>query len=719
MRTLSHTLTACLFLVLPAATLAPGLAGTPAAAEPDIEVLARGPVHEAFAQPVDFKQEPPPVIPNQPPPPLQEEVPAQKPEGENVQWLGGYWAWDADRNEFLWISGVWRDAPPGRRYVAGYWEHTPDGWRWVPGFWVPEGQSELPYVPPPPPPPSYGPSIPAPDDNSFYVPGVWLSRDNHHLWRPGHWMACQPGHVWIHAHYAWTPGGCVFVSGYWDRPLHRRGLLFAPVAIRRALLHQAGYAYRPHYAVRHAALLDALFVSPGSRHYYFGDYYGRGYANRGIRPWAAYGAANNDPLYSYYRWTNRNEPNWQAGLNRIYEDRVAGRAPLPPRTLAQQRVALNQSAGPKGARGGNPQQVVASLTQLRESNVRLSAVPASQLAEERARADRVREIATTRQRTEKAVASRPQDARGGSAPAVKALRLPAVGGAPKGKEQNLSGKGEPAPRIKPQPGVNKAPQPAVKGPSPGGPAVAPKAPAPAPKIDPPKTVTKKPGPPVAQPKPPAPAPKGPAVQPKAPRPQPKAPAAQPKPPAPAPKGPAAQPKAPIAQPKIKVDQPKAPAPAPKGPAAQPKAPRPQPKAPAAQPKAPAAQPKIQAAQPRPPAPTPKAPIAQPKAPTPQPKIQAAQPKPPAPKAIQVRPPAAQPKAPAATIQRPRPPVAQPKAPIAQPRAPAVQPRPSNPAPRIAPRPRPQAQSFRPPPSRPPARPSGGGRPGGGGGGKRR
>src|SRR5262245_24412570 len=135
-------LTVGLLLALSASTLAPGLADTPAppAPEPGIEVQARGPIHEAFAQPVDFQAEPSPLVPNQPPPPIPEEPPAQKPDGENVQWLGGYWSWDADRNEFLWISGVWRNAPPGRRYVEGYWENTPDGWRWVPGFWAPEGQ---------------------------------------------------------------------------------------------------------------------------------------------------------------------------------------------------------------------------------------------------------------------------------------------------------------------------------------------------------------------------------------------------------------------------------------------------------------------------------------------------------------------------------------------------------------------------------------------------
>src|SRR5262245_15250004 len=66
----------------------------PPDAEEGVEVQARGPVHEGFAEPVGGKPEPGPVVPKQPPEPLEELPPDQKPEGENVQWVPGYWAWD-------------------------------------------------------------------------------------------------------------------------------------------------------------------------------------------------------------------------------------------------------------------------------------------------------------------------------------------------------------------------------------------------------------------------------------------------------------------------------------------------------------------------------------------------------------------------------------------------------------------------------------------------
>src|SRR5262245_5692620 len=70
-----------------------------------LETLTRGPIHEAFAEPVVFDPRPAPVVPKEPPAPVEEVPPAEKPEGANVVWIPGYWAWDDQRNNFLWISG--------------------------------------------------------------------------------------------------------------------------------------------------------------------------------------------------------------------------------------------------------------------------------------------------------------------------------------------------------------------------------------------------------------------------------------------------------------------------------------------------------------------------------------------------------------------------------------------------------------------------------------
>src|SRR4051812_2159217 len=111
-----------LMLVLPAVAQPPAL---PAAADAEpavpkgVDVQARGPVHEAFATPTGEPAATSPV-PKKPPAPIEEMPPEQKPEGDAV-WIGGYWAYDDDRQDFLWVSGCWRTLPPGRQWVAGYW----------------------------------------------------------------------------------------------------------------------------------------------------------------------------------------------------------------------------------------------------------------------------------------------------------------------------------------------------------------------------------------------------------------------------------------------------------------------------------------------------------------------------------------------------------------------------------------------------------------------
>src|SRR5438067_9601137 len=82
--------------------------------QPGVEVQTRGPVHEAFAQAFDPVQGPGPVVPNPPPPVIRELPPEERPQGDNVQWISGYWSWDAERNDFVWVSGTFRNAPPGR-----------------------------------------------------------------------------------------------------------------------------------------------------------------------------------------------------------------------------------------------------------------------------------------------------------------------------------------------------------------------------------------------------------------------------------------------------------------------------------------------------------------------------------------------------------------------------------------------------------------------------
>src|SRR5450756_122316 len=112
-------------------------------------VLTRGPVHEAFAGVVTFSPEPGIVVTKAPPEAIEELPPEERPEGDNVTWIPGYWAWDDERNDYLWVSGTWRALPPGRAWMAGYWGKTPQGYQWTSGYWADATAQDTTYLPAP------------------------------------------------------------------------------------------------------------------------------------------------------------------------------------------------------------------------------------------------------------------------------------------------------------------------------------------------------------------------------------------------------------------------------------------------------------------------------------------------------------------------------------------------------------------------------------------
>jgi hypothetical protein len=122
----------------------------PAAGQDGVEVLTRGPVHEAFAETITFDPEPGVVVRKAPPAAIEELPPQQRPAGGNLAWIPGYWAWDDERTDFLWISGIWRALPPGRQWVPGYWAQSRQGFQWTSGYWADAAAIEIDYLPEPP-----------------------------------------------------------------------------------------------------------------------------------------------------------------------------------------------------------------------------------------------------------------------------------------------------------------------------------------------------------------------------------------------------------------------------------------------------------------------------------------------------------------------------------------------------------------------------------------
>jgi len=312
----------------------------PPAASDQYDVLTRGPVHEAYAAPVDYQPEPGPVADKAPPAPIDELPPDEKPEGQDVEWIPGYWAWDNEAKDYLWVSGFWRDMPPGHRWIPGTWQEAADGWHWTPGFWAAEDQQSIEYVPPPPRSIDAGPSTPAVHETDIWVPGCWIWRETRLFWRPGFWVDFNPDWVWIPAHYIWTPGGCVFVEGFWDFPLHLRGLLFAPIRPRVDLV---AFTFRPAFVIQTDFLLTALFVGPARRHFFFGDFFAPADERAGFVAWINFQPSRRalDPNFAFYRAAFNGQPMWTENLTALYQGRRTGDIPRPPRTLVQQNTVIN------------------------------------------------------------------------------------------------------------------------------------------------------------------------------------------------------------------------------------------------------------------------------------------------------------------------------------------------------------------------------------------
>ena len=167
------------------------------ATQDGVEVLTRGPVHEAFAETVTFDPEPGIVVPKAPPNPIEEMPPDQRPEGPNVAWIPGYWGWDDERNDFLWISGIWRALP---RVANGCQDIGASPGKALNGSQAigpMRRLSEIEYLPEPPATVEAGPNIAAPSADQIWLPGCWIWQQNRYAWRPGYWAQGNQDWDWV------------------------------------------------------------------------------------------------------------------------------------------------------------------------------------------------------------------------------------------------------------------------------------------------------------------------------------------------------------------------------------------------------------------------------------------------------------------------------------------------------------------------------------------
>lgn len=312
----------------------------PMPAQEQPEVLTSGPVHEAFAEPVNLQIQAGLVISDQPPRDIDEIPPPQRPRGGQYVWVPGYWSWDGDQNNFIWVSGCWRVAPPNMYWVPGYWSRVSEGWEWVAGYWSTADVRNIEYLPPPPeyyymPPPG-----PPPSPDYLWVPPCPYWYEDGYVIRPGYWLAQEPDWVWVPSHYDWTPRGYIFCEGYWDYPFQDRGVLFAPVYFPSDVYYRPRYSYSPTIVLDLDIVIGYLFTYPRYCHYYFGDYYDNTYISVGIFPVYEVDRYHTwyDPIFVYDRWRHRDNPHWDQDERDNYDRIRADRDLRPSRTYQDMQV---------------------------------------------------------------------------------------------------------------------------------------------------------------------------------------------------------------------------------------------------------------------------------------------------------------------------------------------------------------------------------------------
>jgi hypothetical protein len=357
MKTIRFLATCATAVLVSAGGFSPAPCG---AQDTEVEVLTRGPLHEAFATAVTFEPKPGPLIGTEPPELIEELPPGHQLEGENVAWIPGYWAWDAEREDFLWISGIWRNLPPDREWVPGYWYQAGGRHQWIAGYWADAAATEVVYLPEPPKPVDSRPAGDPPSAAHTWIPGNWLWVDTRYRWRPGYWEPLRENWTYVPDHYHWTPRGHILVAGYWDHAPVRRGILFAPVHIGRDHYRRPGFRYTPATVISVALVLDHLFVRPSSGGYYFGDYYDPRYRGSGFVASFQFHSGTftgYDPIYAYTRWSHRGDRDWERRHRDDFEYLLEHRDARPPRSWSGLREF---SGGRRGVRFRDRDYVIAT-----------------------------------------------------------------------------------------------------------------------------------------------------------------------------------------------------------------------------------------------------------------------------------------------------------------------------------------------------------------------
>ncbi len=260
----------------------------------EYQFIKDGPIHEAFVI-QEYGNVILQPVPDAPPPRITEEMMATQ--DNKAIWIPGYWSWIREIGDYIWVSGVWRRPPPGQHWIPGYWKKYPGGWVWFRGFWSKTFKSELEYIPQPPPDlvEDKAPPPPQPANAYYWVLGCWEwdKKTQSYQWFAGRWEMFNEHWVYVPAQYYWREEGYLFVPGFWDWPIEKRGTAFADAAIskqaREYLVLEPTEVLNPLYIMERLFPYWPNYISLFRYHFYFHN-----------DEWIAWGVT--PPWWKWYSW---------------------------------------------------------------------------------------------------------------------------------------------------------------------------------------------------------------------------------------------------------------------------------------------------------------------------------------------------------------------------------------------------------------------------------
>lgn len=191
-------------------------------------------VHEAIGGPhPDLESAELVYVDHAPPPYVEETIVYESRPSPEAIWVPGYWYYPPVIRRYVWVTGCWRIPPRGMVWRSGRYGLHHGRRFWISGFWTGSGTTlTYAHIAPPPLRVEIVDYDLRPSPSHLWTGGYWHWTDHRYRWTPGRWRIRQPGRIWIPPRYRRTVRGYACVPGYFDRPVHARGVAFRPVVAR-------------------------------------------------------------------------------------------------------------------------------------------------------------------------------------------------------------------------------------------------------------------------------------------------------------------------------------------------------------------------------------------------------------------------------------------------------------------------------------------------------